>query len=99
MQIFEKLISGMYLGEIVRRVVLRMAEESALFGDVVPPKLTTPYSLRSPDMAAMHQDTSQDYEIVQAKLKEIFDVTYTYLHARGIFWYFRIDSASGLIIS
>ncbi|KAL1569905.1 hexokinase [Salvia divinorum] len=73
-RIFEKLISGMYLGEIVRRVLLRMAEESALFGDVVPPKLTISYSLRSPDMAAMHQDTSQDYEIVQAKLKEIFDI-------------------------
>ena len=79
-QIFEKLISGMYLGEIVRRVLLRMAEESALFGDVVPPKLTISYSLRSPDMAAMHQDTSQDYEIVQAKLKEIFNVVILYLY-------------------
>ncbi|XP_057784365.1 probable hexokinase-like 2 protein [Salvia miltiorrhiza] len=73
-RIFEKLISGMYLGEIVRRVLLRMAEESALFGEAVPPKLSRPYSLRSPDMAAMHQDTSQDYEIVQAKLKEIFEI-------------------------
>lgn len=74
MQIFEKLISGMYLGEIVRRVLVKMAEESALFGESVPPKLATPFSLRSPDMAAMHQDTSEDYEIVQQKLKDVFDV-------------------------
>ncbi|KAH6803627.1 hexolike 3 [Perilla frutescens var. frutescens] len=73
-RIFEKLISGMYLGEIVRRVMVKMAEESALFGETVPPKLATPYSLRSPDMAAMHQDTSQDYDVVQEKLYQIFDI-------------------------
>ncbi|KAI3451873.1 hypothetical protein Pfo_008538 [Paulownia fortunei] len=73
-RIFEKLISGMYLGEIVRRVLLKMAQEAALFGDCVPPKLTIPYLLRSPDMAAMHQDTSEDYEVVEEKLKEIFDI-------------------------
>lgn len=46
MQIFEKIVSGMYLGEIVRRVLCRMAEEAALFGDTVPPKLDTPFILR-----------------------------------------------------
>lgn len=29
---------------------------------------------RSPDMAAMHQDTSEDHEVVDEKLKEIFGV-------------------------
>lgn len=38
-------MSGGYLGEIVRRVLLRMSEESALFGDTVPPKLKVPYIL------------------------------------------------------
>ncbi|CAN1266575.1 HXK2 [Linum perenne] len=37
-QIFEKVISGMYLGEILRRVLLKMAEEAALFGNIVPQK-------------------------------------------------------------
>lgn len=46
MQIYEKLISGMYLGEILRRVLCRMADEAALFGDTVPPKLKTPFVLR-----------------------------------------------------
>lgn len=45
-QIFEKIISGMYLGEILRRVLLRMAEEAAFFGDTVPPKLKIPFILR-----------------------------------------------------
>ncbi|CAH9110755.1 unnamed protein product [Cuscuta epithymum] len=71
----EKLISGMYLGEIVRRVLLKIAQETCLFGDPVPPKLATPYLLSSPDMAAMHQDMSEDYEVINEKLKEIFEIT------------------------
>lgn len=45
MQIFEKTIAGMYLGEIVRRVLLKMAEEDALFGESIPEKLATPFAL------------------------------------------------------
>lgn len=45
-QIFEKIISGMYLGEIVRRVLCRMAEEASFFGDTVPPKLNIPFMLK-----------------------------------------------------
>lgn len=40
------MIGGMYLGEIVRRVLLRMAREASLFGDLgVPPKLRDPFIL------------------------------------------------------
>ncbi|KAF6990445.1 hypothetical protein CFC21_007634 [Triticum aestivum] len=45
-QIYEKLTSGMYMGEIVRRILLQMAQEAALFGDNIPPKLETPYILK-----------------------------------------------------
>uniref|UniRef100_A0A452ZL29 Phosphotransferase n=2 Tax=Aegilops tauschii subsp. strangulata TaxID=200361 RepID=A0A452ZL29_AEGTS len=45
-QIYEKLISGMYLGEIVRRILLKLAHDAALFGDVVPAKLEMPFVLR-----------------------------------------------------
>lgn len=40
------MISGMYLGEVLRRVLYRMADEAALFGDIIPPKLKTPFVLR-----------------------------------------------------
>lgn len=40
------MISGMYLGELLRKVLYRMADEAALFGDTVPPKLKTPFILR-----------------------------------------------------
>jgi hexokinase len=45
-QIYEKMISGMYLGEVVRRVLLRIAQEASLFGEVVPPRLEIPFILR-----------------------------------------------------
>lgn len=45
MQGFEKMVSGMYLGEIVRRVILRMSEESDSFGPLSS-KLSAPFSLR-----------------------------------------------------
>ncbi|WVY89002.1 hypothetical protein V8G54_037934 (chloroplast) [Vigna mungo] len=44
-QIFEKTISGLYLGEIVRRVLLKMTEEGGLLGKFVPQKLSTPFIL------------------------------------------------------
>ncbi|KAJ6814653.1 hexokinase-2-like [Iris pallida] len=81
-QIFEKLISGMYLGEIVRRVLLKMAEEAAFFGDTVPPKLQVPFILRTPVMSAMHHDTSPDLRVVGTKLKDIFGISNTSLKTR-----------------
>lgn len=75
---FEKLIGGIYLGEVVRRVLLKMARETAIFGESVPAKLKTPYTLRSPDMAAMHQDTSENRDAVHEKLLEVFGVIAKY---------------------
>ncbi|GMH18050.1 hypothetical protein Nepgr_019891 [Nepenthes gracilis] len=81
-QIYEKMISGMYLGEIVRRVLCRMAEEASFFGDTVPEKLKIPFILRTPEMSAMHQDTSPDLKVVAAKLKAIFGISNTSLRMR-----------------
>ncbi|KAI3716340.1 hypothetical protein L6452_23610 [Arctium lappa] len=83
-QIFEKMISGMYLGELLRRVLYRMADEAALFGDTVPPKLKTPYVLRTPEMSAMHHDTSMDLRVVGNKLKDILEISNTSLKTRKV---------------
>ncbi|OMO70961.1 Hexokinase [Corchorus capsularis] len=83
-QIYEKVISGMYLGEIVRRVLCRMSEEAAFFGDTVPPKLKVPFVLRTPVMSAMHQDTSPDLKVVANKLKDILEISNTSLKTRKV---------------
>lgn len=73
-QIFEKTISGMYLGEIVRRVLLKMARAGELFGDSISEKLLTPFILRTPDVCAMQQDTSKDLEVVGTILLDVVGV-------------------------
>ncbi|KAM0951587.1 putative hexokinase [Dioscorea sansibarensis] len=69
--IYAKLISGMYLGEIVRKVLLKITEETSLFGDDVPSKLKIPFILRTSDMASMHQDRSADLVAVGEKLNTL----------------------------
>ncbi|KAJ3704057.1 hypothetical protein LUZ61_007762 [Rhynchospora tenuis] len=81
-QIYEKMISGMYLGEVVRRVLLRIAQEASLFGEVVPPRLEIPFILRTPHMSAMHHDTSPDLKIVAAKLKDVLGIANVPLQTR-----------------
>ncbi|XP_017697813.3 hexokinase-2-like [Phoenix dactylifera] len=83
-KVFEKLISGMYLGDIVRRVLLKMAEETALFGDTVPLKLRIPFVLRTPDVASMHQDLSQDLSLVGEKLEECLGIPNTTVRMRQL---------------
>ncbi|KAL5778195.1 hypothetical protein ACOSP7_011121 [Xanthoceras sorbifolium] len=82
-QIFEKTISGMYLGEIVRRVLLKMAEAGGLFGKAVPEKLSMPFVLRTPDICAMQQDDSEDLQAVESILYDVAGVE-SNLNARKI---------------
>ncbi|KAL3530010.1 hypothetical protein ACH5RR_009332 [Cinchona calisaya] len=70
---FEKMISGMYLGDIVRRVILKMSQESDVFG-LASPKLSTPFILRTPLIAAMHEDDSPDLREVARILREILEI-------------------------
>ncbi|KAE8684305.1 Hexokinase-1 [Hibiscus syriacus] len=83
-QIFEKVMSGMYLGEIVRRVLNWMAKEAAFFGDTVPPKLKVLFILGTPAISAMHQDTSPDLKVVASHIKDIFEISNTSLKMRQV---------------
>ncbi|CAI9116926.1 OLC1v1018219C1 [Oldenlandia corymbosa var. corymbosa] len=75
-QIFEKTISGMYLGEIVRRVLIKMAQGGELFGNSISEKLMTPFALRTPDICAMQQDTSKDLGHVGSILYDVLGVLF-----------------------
>ncbi|KAG0588574.1 hypothetical protein KC19_2G253500 [Ceratodon purpureus] len=83
-QWFEKMISGMYLGEIVRHVLARMAEEAKLFGGYVPVKLLEPLTLGTPQVSKMHADTSPDLQVVAKVLKDVYGVETTTLEERKI---------------
>lgn len=56
---FEKLISGMYLGEIVRHILAKLARERVIFNGFVPERLTVKegfptYYLSEVERLAMH---------------------------------------------
>ncbi|KAK1677044.1 hypothetical protein QYE76_037892 [Lolium multiflorum] len=81
-QIFEKTISGMYLGEIVRRVLAKMAQEHDLFGHSFAEKLAQPFVLRTPHLCAMQQDSSNDLGEVQLILRDVIGVNESSLAER-----------------
>ncbi|RZC81686.1 hypothetical protein C5167_044263 [Papaver somniferum] len=74
----------MYLGDIVRRVLCKIAEEAGFFGDTVPSKLRTRFVLRTPEMSAMHHDTSPDLAVVGSKLRDIFGISDTSQETRRV---------------
>jgi hexokinase len=64
------MISGMYLGDIVRRVILRMSEDSDIFGPISP-VLSEPYVLRTNSVSAIHEDDTPELQEVARILKDI----------------------------
>lgn len=80
---FEKMISGMYLGEIVRRVILRMSQESDVFGPVSS-KLHVPFILRTPMIAAMHEDDSPNLTEVASILRDTLEIPDVPLNGRRL---------------
>ncbi|KFK39984.1 hypothetical protein AALP_AA3G314800 [Arabis alpina] len=72
--LYEKMVSGMYLGEIGRRVLLQMCESSHLFGQSVPVKLSIPFALSTKDLCKMQEDKTDDLLIVGSILNKSLEV-------------------------
>lgn len=58
------MIGGMYLGEILRRVLLKMAEDTGLFGSEIPERLTKPFSLLYVCSNSAIANVSMSYEMM-----------------------------------
>ncbi|KAM6220233.1 hexokinase-2 isoform 1-T1 [Rhynchocyon petersi] len=50
-QLFEKMISGMYMGELVRLILVKMAKEELLFGGRLSPELLTTGRFETKDVS------------------------------------------------
>ncbi|XP_071715293.1 hexokinase-1-like [Rutidosis leptorrhynchoides] len=76
----------MYLEEILKRVLLKMVVESEFFGDTVPSKLEKPFNIevQTPDMSAVHHDSTVDLRVVATKLKDILEILNTCLKMRKV---------------
>lgn len=58
-QPFEHMISGRYMGEIVRLIIVEAVQTAGLFSGEVPDQLTEPYTLDTGTIAAMEMDNSK----------------------------------------
>ena len=59
----------------MRRILLNLAENAALFDGHVPEKLRQPWHLTTPDIAAMDEDSSLTLSTVGKRLEQVFDLS------------------------
>lgn len=69
-QPFEHMISGRYLGEIVRLIVVDAVHTAGLFSGEMPEKLSEPYTLDTGTIAAMEMDNSKHYSNATALFQQ-----------------------------
>ncbi|KAG9124125.1 glucokinase [Ceratobasidium sp. 392] len=67
-QCFEKFISGMYLGEITRNILLYLIDKNMLFSGHSTPKLNLHYGLDTKIMSDVESDRSAELSIVRKTL-------------------------------
>ncbi|KAI5464661.1 hypothetical protein BGZ63DRAFT_351312 [Mariannaea sp. PMI_226] len=61
-QPLEMLVSGMYLGEICRLILVEAIEKTGVFGGTVPASLEKPYSLATETLSMIQNDTSDELD-------------------------------------
>lgn len=71
--VFEKLVSGMYMGEVACRIMLKLAREGSLFGGRVPEALVgPPWAFNAGDVAYIHSDETHDLSFTALRLHQKF---------------------------
>ncbi|CAH1796808.1 unnamed protein product [Owenia fusiformis] len=72
-QIFEKMISGEHLGEIVRLIMMRLVNEKLLFNGAVSEELLTANKFHTKYLSEIEGDTKmkEDYRITRMVLHEV----------------------------
>ncbi|RWS08560.1 Hexokinase-2-like protein [Dinothrombium tinctorium] len=64
-QLFEKMISGMYMGELVRCVLVSLVKKNLIFNGVGSEKLFTPHAFKTKYISWIESDNKREY--VQTK--------------------------------
>eukprot|EP00208_Stichococcus_sp_RCC1054_P000886 CAMPEP_0206137798 /NCGR_PEP_ID=MMETSP1473-20131121/2852_1 /ASSEMBLY_ACC=CAM_ASM_001109 /TAXON_ID=1461547 /ORGANISM="Stichococcus sp, Strain RCC1054" /LENGTH=496 /DNA_ID=CAMNT_0053531037 /DNA_START=413 /DNA_END=1903 /DNA_ORIENTATION=- len=74
---FEKMTAGLYMSEVARLILVRLAEEGGLFGSDVPEGLRQHESLSTPQMEMAHEDESEELDKVAQVLQDAFGISPT----------------------
>ncbi|KAI8897032.1 hypothetical protein BC833DRAFT_540711 [Globomyces pollinis-pini] len=83
-QIFEKLISGLYLGEIVRNILVDLIKAGELFSGNGSPALNIPYQFDTAYMSRIERDHSLSLSDTRQLLEDVLNVPNTSYDDRRI---------------
>ncbi|CAG8565733.1 2457_t:CDS:2 [Cetraspora pellucida] len=83
-QIFEKMISGMYLGEIARNILLHLIDRMLLFDGYSSKELNSNYSFETEYMSTIEADESHTLDNARKILEESLNIPSTTLTDRQI---------------
>lgn len=70
-QLYEKMISGMYLGEISRQAMVKLAEKNLLFEGAISAEMKTTWAFESKYLTDIEKDVSTEGTKIQEILKEM----------------------------
>ncbi|KAG2172327.1 hypothetical protein INT43_004869, partial [Umbelopsis isabellina] len=80
----EKMVSGLYLGEIVRNILLDLLDRRLIFSGHYSIDMNMPYNFESSYMSAIESDDSEDLEDTKHILETIMNIEHTSLTDRQI---------------
>lgn len=75
MQIYEKMISGMYIGEVARYIILDLISTGELFLGAACPLLMKPHSFTVVNMSRIERDYSPDLSATRSMLEDTYEIT------------------------
>ncbi|GAB5587193.1 hypothetical protein Unana1_02093 [Umbelopsis nana] len=82
--LLEKMVSGLYLGEIVRNILLDLLDRRLIFDAQYSIDMNLPYNFESSYMSAIESDDSPDLEDTQHILETIMNIQSTTLTDRQV---------------
>ncbi|KAJ1654857.1 hypothetical protein IWQ61_005288 [Dispira simplex] len=83
-QVFEKMISGLYLGEVARKVLLHLVDCRLLFNGLSSTELNQPYNFDTAYMSTIVADETDDLEDTKHTLETVLLLPATTLTDRRI---------------
>lgn len=78
-QAFEKMIAGLYLGEVFRLVLRELRDEGVLFQDAKQPwsKFEKPYCLGTPNLSVIEEDKTETLTATEKMFKDEYGIETT----------------------
>ncbi|KAI9365895.1 hexokinase-domain-containing protein [Pilaira anomala] len=77
--VFEKMVAGLYLGEIVRLILVDFTDRRLLFDAQYSPEMNTPYNFESAYMSAIERDETPELDDTKHLLENVMNLSQTTL--------------------